>query len=357
MIPHVFAQQSTDPCGVTKFDCYQETGFRLTSKPVVCIDMLSDPTTGHKLNIYAINDVEEWDPNAQIISSKSSPLCNITLEFLLKPLPDEQASVSDAVGVTYYDYEDHIAQIQIFCDAISLDSNGNSYFTDSIAPDYQLQWTIKHELGHAFGLGHYILTEDEINSWYYGTYLESPSGPPSIMLPMISVGTTVSPSFFKGDITSMDMNQLQSLYPNGFVQSSALANTNVTSIPTMKMSSSDIAYWTPIIRDYFKNSTNTISSSDYGTHVLDLVDVFDSKQLTSIPDPVDNQTNVTFWMQMPSWVSNDFSWWANGMISDNDLASSMQSLYDNKIFCFSLSLPPMHQVNALTWSNEGSICN
>ena len=43
--PEIHAQQPTDPCGTTTFDCYQESGFRLAHNPTIYAMMPPpDPT-------------------------------------------------------------------------------------------------------------------------------------------------------------------------------------------------------------------------------------------------------------------------------------------------------------------------
>lgn len=351
LISNAFAQQSADPCGTTTFDCYQESGFQLASNPVVCMDLPSDRNLIGYLRASTQDAVIKWQNiidhagmpwNIQLLPDTTSSACNITVQYL--PHPDNSENFPpDVSGVTELQ-NNNTALIQVYYDGVDQDYQGNYYFVNSLAPDYQIRWTIMHELGHAFGLGHYVTSDNSTIS--------------SIMIPQVPVQYTVPNDAGvitpQPVITTQDVIQLKSLYQNGF--NNQQSNSNIPSVPTPEMSPSEISYWTPLIKNYFGNSSNTIASSDYSNNVLSLVDVFDSAHLVSIPDPVGNQTGVKFWMQMPSWLANDFSWWANGMISDNDLASSMQSLYDNKIFCFGLTLPRMHQVNATTWSNEGSIC-
>ncbi len=343
-LPSVFQQDNqqnnpslSQPCGTTEFDCYQESDFRLTSNPVICMNSPPDPTLSTKVDGYAVGAVEEWSNllnggsarhplwNIQLVPTGFSDACNITIDFLDKPTPDVTGQAEDAVGVTTWYFDTHTAKIHIYYDSVGFNNDGTVSYSNYTAPDYQIQWAIRHELGHAFGLSHYILSDAENNQWYAGTFTA-----PSIMIPDMGY------EIYKSAITQMDIAKLKSLYNNnGFgTPASSPVNATIPSIPTPDMSPSDINYWSPIIRDYFNNSTNNLASSDYGVNVLNLVDVLDSEHLTSIPDPVGNQTGVPFRMYMPAWLANVISFWSNGLISDNDLASAMQYLYDNGLFYF-----------------------
>ncbi|HEU5221596.1 MAG TPA: hypothetical protein VFU58_06000 [Candidatus Nitrosotalea sp.] len=269
--------------------------------------------------------------NIQLTSTATSDTCNISIQFIAKPTLDEQGGIPDVIGVTHF-YTDHTAQIKIFYNSLAVDENGSYYFLDSLAPDYQIQWTIKHELGHAFGLNHYMMSDDEQKSWLTGL-TPTPSIMVTIVPPSFVVAGTVMT--YSPTITSRDITQLQSLYPNGFGGQNYPSAPSTPSVPTPEMTSSDINYWEPLIREYFINNTNRHTSNYYGVHVLVLVDIFDSKQLVSIPDPVDKLTDRSFFMFMPSWFENDLSYWATSQMSDNDLASAMQYLYNNGLFYFS----------------------
>lgn len=328
---------------------YQETGFRLINNPVICMSTPTDPTLTTKMFGYTTSDIQEWSTllnagstsrnllwNIQLMPTTSSNICNITIDFIPKPTPDLQLN-GEPVGVTILNFNNHKATIHIFYDYVFVNDNGSFDYTDSLAPDYQMEWAIKHELGHAFGLGHYIVSENEIANW-----LETANVLPSIMFPIIAdPRVDYDHGIFQSTITAEDIEQLKLLYNNkGFGgQASQQTISNVPSIPmisipTTDMAPSDIDYWKKTAIDYFANSTNNMASTDYAVNVLDLVDVFNSEHLVSIPDPIGNQTNMGFWAHMPPWFANNLSWWAEDKISSNDLAQVMQYLYNNGLFYF-----------------------
>ena len=333
IFPNALAQQSADQsCGTTTFDCYQETGFRLTGNPVICMDLPSDRNVIALLRAYTQDAVMDWQNkinnagmswNIQLLPDTTSNACNITIHYLPHPTSSENYPI-DVTGATTLN-ADNTALIEVFYNDVAVDDQGSYYFLDSLGPDYQLHWTIKHELGHAFGLGHYIVSDNSTIA--------------SIMIPKIPLPYTVPDDAGvitpQPVITTGDAVQLKSLYPNGFSDlGSQQVNSSEPSVPSPEMSSSDVGYWIPQIRNYFENSTNNPDSNDYSVNVLELVDVFDSKHLTSIPDPVGNQTGIQFRMYMQPWLANDVSFWASGEISDSDLASAMQYLYNNGMFYF-----------------------
>lgn len=332
IFPNVYAQQPTDPCGLTTFDCYQETGFRLTSDPVICMDLPSDRNVIGLLRAYTQDAVMNWQNkinsvdmswNIQLLPEATSSACNITIHYFPHPSSSENLP-ADVAGITA-PYTDNTASIEVFYDDVTIDDQGSYQFLDSLGPDYQIHWTIEHELGHAFGLGHYITSDNStINS---------------IMIPKLPLPYTVPDDAGvitpQPVITTGDVVQLKSLYPNGFSQIPQQISSDIPSIPTTEMTSSGIGYWEPLVRSYFGNSTNNLDSQDYLVNVLNLVDVLDSKHLLSVPDPVGNQTDVQFRLYSPSWIVNDLSWWGTSQISDKDLASALQYLNDNGWFYFS----------------------
>lgn len=236
--PKIYAQLSQDTCGTWKFDCYKESGFRLTSDPVICMDLPSDRNIVAKMRAYTEDAVSDWQDqlnakssssslwNIQLIPTAKSDACNISIQFIAKPTLDQQGGLPDAVGITRF-YADHTAQIEIFYNAI--DDGGN--FLDSQAPDYQIRWTIKHELGHAFGLDHYMMTDQEQKDWVTGL---TPT--PSIMVQIVPSAFSVTGTWitYPPIVTYKDIAQLKSLYNNnGF---GGQARTTFPSIqsPTMQ---------------------------------------------------------------------------------------------------------------------------
>lgn len=339
-IPYAAAQQSdqSQACGTTEFDCYQESGFRLTSNPVICMNSPPDPNYATKVEGYAVGAVQEWSNllngggsrhplwDMRLIPIATSDVCNIVIEFVPYPSSDMLNQGVDAAGMTELDNYTHTAKIQIYYDAVGFNADGTPYYSNETAPDYQIPWALRHELGHALGLGHYILSNAENQAWQEGTLKA-----PSIMLPDMG-GLEV----YTSAITQMDIEKIKSLYDSGGFGGHASQQINpiIPSIPSPEMSSSDISYWMPQIRNYFENGTNSLTSSDYASNVLNLVDLLDSEHLSSIPDPVGNQTGIQFRMYMQPWLANDISFWAQGEITDSDLASTMQYLYNNGMFYF-----------------------
>jgi hypothetical protein len=298
--PNVYAQQSTGP----QSDYYQESGFRLTSNPVICMNTPSDPTLTTKMQGYTVAAAEEWSNllnvggtsripvwSIQLIPGTSA-ICNITVDYTAQPSQsDTQASVNDAVGVTYWNINDHTAHIVIFYDDLLVNTSGSFYYADSLAPDYQMQWALKHELGHAFGLGHYIITSAEENA----KWLNGFEPVPSIMLPNIPDPSIDGDSgIFQATVTQMDITHLKSLYNNngfgGYTSTTSQAMQTPTAVQNITISADKQVYY------YGDHMTITINVSQVtgGNATLTLATSGSQTKNVTIPIVISElQTSIT----------------------------------------------------------------
>jgi hypothetical protein len=107
--------------------------------------------------------------------SFDSTVCDITIYF--KPEPDNPDAQFLEAGLTTPDIINHRAKIEVYYLGVNLKWDANEYaqgnyivyvytpvmyFTGFLAPDPQIANTIRHELGHGFGLGHYTLPNDVV---------------------------------------------------------------------------------------------------------------------------------------------------------------------------------------------------
>ena len=75
-------------------------------------------------------------------------------------------------------------------------------YSNHLALESSLKMVIKHELGHAFGLGHYISEDqDRQERWSNGS-----ERPPSIMIPIIPTKIVAA------EITSQDIEEIIKIY-------------------------------------------------------------------------------------------------------------------------------------------------
>lgn len=148
--------------------------------------------------------------------------CDITIHYEREPLdPNEQFQEA---GVTNFSYSNQ-ANIIIYYLGVDVkqgemlvghDANYNYYqyqytpfYTNHLASYPQLDMTIRHEVGHALGLGHYIVSSADLQKIITGQ-----EDTPSIMVQDIINNGVVHYS-----ITPLDVNEIKSIYgDNGFGQ-------------------------------------------------------------------------------------------------------------------------------------------
>lgn len=212
--PKIYAQKSTDPCGTTVFDCYQESGFRLNRDPVICMNTPTDPNLSARMQGYTESAVGEWSSALNAGSTSRIPkwniqlmpivsdICNVSIEYVPTPTPDDQVGNDpNILGVTQVKFSEHTALIRIF------------YGNANPQNDFLMIYAIRHEIGHAFGLGHYITSQD--------------GSEPSIMIPY------KSGVIYTSTISQIDIAQLESLYNNkGF------GGNTQTTFPSIQSSTS-----------------------------------------------------------------------------------------------------------------------
>ncbi len=144
--------------------------------------------------------------------------CDITIKYF--PEPQKNSNWFIATGVTIPNFETGKTNIEIYY--LDIESNwikkewtvGNQmYYTYVDVPQYtglvatstQLDSTIRHEIGHSFGLGHYIVPSDRLHNIING--LED--------MPSIMIDTVTILGVKHYDITSLDVAQVKSIYGDG----------------------------------------------------------------------------------------------------------------------------------------------
>lgn len=254
--------------------------------------------------------------------------CDITIHFKAKPDNTEEQLLE--AGVTKPDYANHKADIEIYYLGVNLkwqsdtSQQGNYivitytpvlYFTGFLATDPQLGNTVRHELGHAFGLPHYILPNDVVYKITSGQ-LDSPS---------IMISTVVGYGVTHFDITSNDVNEIKAIYgDDGFGVKNQLAinNAELPKINTApKTEPASIPSWVKNNARWW--SDGLVSDDEFIKGIQYLI------QQGIIKVPHGSTGDVS--KSIPTWVKTNAGWWSRGAISDDEFVKGIQYLINSGI--------------------------
>jgi hypothetical protein len=290
-----------------------------------------------KLNNNNLANNNPWSiPFTEIplshISTYDKTKCDITMNFKDKPdnvstnssfyesgVTDVQDFPKVSVTIFYQGAEfdiQHVAISQGVTEYVPV-LNYNDYF----ATDTQLKSTIRHEIGHAIGLGHYVVSNDELNRIYQG--LEDS---PSIMVENGLVGIGVT----HFDITQIDVSEVKSIYGNnGFpsiqkpiqVQNSnpvQIINTTQPQEPnssTPTKISSNIPSW---IKNTVKMwSQSQISDEEFANAMGYLAKQGILKMSNIVSNPSASH-------QIPAWIRSNADLWTSGQITDYEFLRGIE---------------------------------
>lgn len=271
---------------------------KLTHNPTICAFEPSPdpkyPPLGNDMLNQAYNAVLDWEQKLNLGYGKHPawnmnfvkvPLamqggfddssCDISIYF--KPKPDNPDLQLLEAGVTYTDTINHKAKIEIYYLGVNLKwkvdkyIQGNYlvysytptlYFTGYLASDPQLADTIRHELGHAFGLGHYIVPTDVLYRITKGQQ-DSPS---------IMIKTVIGYGVTHYDITLNDIWEMKKMY--GYDGFSANQSPTPATIKTITAANhtleTDRTYY--VTGDMVKISGFLFPSDDATTYKISVVD-------------------------------------------------------------------------------------
>ncbi len=196
-------------------------------------------------------------------------------------------------------------------------------YTSHFATDPQIKSTIRHEIGHALGLGHYVVGEDELKRiTELGTEYS-----PSIMVENGLVGVGIT----HFDITSIDVSEVKTIYGSG-----GFPVLQHNSIPNPA------------------SSVSTISKPTASTN-----ESYPNPPIPTIPrTPTVSATTP----KIPTWIKNNAKWWSEGMVSDDEFVSAIQYMVQQGILKIqkvpsssaSPTIPGWVRSNAGLWA-DGSI--
>ncbi len=247
-----------------------------------------------------------------------SSFCDIVISFL--PRPDTENIVNvEPSGITETSSEQHTAVVKIYYLQLDFERNilksgegihsypkftWTTFYLDKIATDDQLKMAIKYGLGHAFGMGNYVILDQGLDNGTVGI-----GKPPSIM-----VNRIMPIDYNEFEITPIDIEELKSLYGNLGFESESNNKTNLDQSTFYKNKfKSELAIGSVSAETfdqtmlYFKNNgeMNVAENGKFLGHVI-----------------------------MPSWFKKNITWWLDGSITEGEFATSIQYLKENGILTF-----------------------
>jgi hypothetical protein len=224
---------------------FQRTDFKLAYSPTICaVEPLPDPnfpSIGNRMLTQTEYAVIDWSTKLNTSLGKSAshiPVWKITLVKVFlwqqktfdysncdiiinyKEKPDDPKLQTEIGGITQYDREHHKSTIEIYYLQVNVNAVQNEtrdanyvytttnwmpYYTGNLSGDAQLGMIIRHEMGHALGLGHFLSDNPaNLSQWIRGE-----TSLPSIMIPVV---IAIGNSHF--DITPYDIYEIKLIYGN-----------------------------------------------------------------------------------------------------------------------------------------------
>jgi len=307
-------------------------------------------------------------------STFDSSQCDIIIDYYRKPSIPQLEFV--ATGITIPNFEEGKTRIEIYYLGVQVLAKYEQWtvgqttyytyipeptYTGFLAGDAQLDGTIRHEIGHSLGLGHYIVTNDELQRIIHGS-----EDMPSIMIP---IETAIGVTYF--DITPLDIAEIKSIYGfNGIGSQTPLDRYKKASLiqtdknnyfpqdtVTIKVDTSnfdDQEYAQLMALDPANEMIDTFTVSKYestfsfsnenqpGKYYVELIDPYkDLYDFTNFT--VSNQNVPSFSPQttpttqsIPNWVRNTAAWWSQGQVGDDEFVKGIQYLIQNVM----MKIPP-----------------
>lgn len=383
----VFGIQSSPAFGV---EPYLQMPIRVQHSPTICsIEPQPNPkfpTIGKQLldeTEYAVIDWKTklnqglgkhpvWNINLVSVPIEQQKgfnysKCDISIHYF--PEPQKNSNGFIAAGVTIPDFENDKTNIVIYYldiqpNWVKLEWTENNqvyytyvdkpYYTGFVATSTQLDSTIRHEMGHSFGLGHYIVPYDRLHNIING--LED--------MPSIMIDTVTVLGVKHYDITSLDIAQIKSIYGDGGFDNQMQAKFGYQRVHQL---STDKQSYEPgqiitlnINTDVFdrksfaeilvidsnntlienfgvsKSNSTVLLSDNYqknGKYLAELINPttgdFDFTSFTigiqgSQTTNILQKTNST--IKIPIWIKNNAKWWSQGLIADDEFAKGLEYL-------------------------------
>ncbi len=325
--------------------------------------------------------------------------CDISIKYFPEPAKSSNGFI--ATGITIPNFETGKTDIEIYY--LDVQPNwtkeewtaGNQMYyeyidkpqyTGLVATSTQLDSTIRHEMGHSFGLGHYIVPQDELHNIING--LED--------MPSIMIDTVTVLGVKHYDITPLDIAQIKSIYGNGGFDNQVQQKNGYQRVYQLGMSKQsyqlDEAITLNVNTNLFDNnsvaeilvidSNNTmidnfgISKSNSaislgntyknGKYLVELINPitgdWDFTSFTvGVQDLQSNNTNQNVSAvipSIPSWIKNNAQSWSENLVPDEEFAKGIEFLSSqgminipqNDSSGMNLLIPGWVKTNAGLWS-------
>ncbi len=269
-------------------------------------------------------DMSKWEINYSVVSlhqqsSFDKAKCSVLIQFF--PVPNTSESWLRSLGATENkDGPDNdFRLISVFYKKMGYcedhrDEHNIYYkpcYINDVILSMQIGNTVRHEFGHALGLGHYYF--DDIPDYYWNEF-----GVPYPSV-MVRVGADI---YEQQQIKQIDIDKVREIYGKGGFEKPDLAKN-----PTTAKSPED----TSSIPDWVRSdarwySEGLINDSEFTKGIEYLI----KHNIMKIPN-LPKQPSEMSEGKVPEWVRSNTKWWSEGTISDGEFIKGIQYLVEKGV--------------------------